>query len=63
MSMHSIRAKIRHKNSDIHLGYYQTQAQATAAKAGGSIAPTTVCTKEKDAQSENLDPFHSSRNV
>ena len=38
MSAHSIRAKIKHKNSDIHLGYYQTQAQATAAKAGAHMA-------------------------
>ena len=36
--MHSIRAKIRHKGKDIHLGYYQTQAQATAAKAGAHAA-------------------------
>ena len=38
MSSHSVRAKIRHKNKDIHLGYYQTQAQATAAKAGAHAA-------------------------
>lgn len=38
MNTKSIRAKIRHKNKDIHLGYYQTQAQATAAKAGAHAA-------------------------
>jgi len=38
MSMKAVRAKIRHKNKDIHLGYYQTQAQATAAKAGAHAA-------------------------
>lgn len=38
MSSHSVRARIRHKNRDIHLGYYQTQAQATAAKAGAHAA-------------------------
>ena len=36
--MKSVRAKIRYKNKDIHLGYYQTQAQATAAKAGAHAA-------------------------
>tara|TARA_Y100000034_G_scaffold38240_1_gene46934 strand:- start:249 stop:650 length:402 start_codon:yes stop_codon:yes gene_type:complete len=38
MSSHSVRAKIQHKNRHIHLGYYQTQAQATAAKAGAHAA-------------------------
>ncbi len=38
MSRNAVRAKIRHKNKDIHLGYYQTQAQATAAKAGAHAA-------------------------
>jgi len=38
MSMKSIRAKIRHNNRQIEIGYYQTQMQATAAKAGAHAA-------------------------
>jgi hypothetical protein len=36
--MHAIRAKITHKTKNIHLGYFQSQAQATAAKAGAHTA-------------------------
>jgi hypothetical protein len=67
MSMKSIRAKIRHKNSDIHLGYYQTQAQATAAKAGAHAAldkweilhPPKPAPKQKLPSIETLTHFVS----
>jgi len=33
-----LRAKIRHKGKDIHLGYFDTKAQVTAACAAGHAA-------------------------
>ena len=38
MSRHAVRAKIRHKNSDIHLGYYATKTEAMAAQKAAHAA-------------------------
>ena len=38
MSRHAVRAKIRHKNKDIHLGYYASKAQAMAAQDAAHVA-------------------------
>jgi len=38
MSRHAVRAKIRHKNRDVHLGYYASKAQAMAAQDAAHAA-------------------------
>ena len=67
MSMKSIRAKIRHNNRQIEIGYYQTQMQATAAKAGAHAAldkweafnPPKSAPKQKLPSVETLKHFVS----